>query len=63
MLLDIVLVVLFVLLCVAGIFWWARLAASGARSIKAPEGDLLEKHGVPVNRSVTRIRRVRELYQ
>jgi hypothetical protein len=154
LLLDIVLVVLLVLLWVAGIFLWARLAASGARSIDAPEGELemlfrgdvlcryvvtsgslarlefldwgvrlhgtmisrwlvptwearydelaiaelvalpasrnavcfrlrggqakpiaflsernlailplLEKHGVPVNRSVTRIRRVRELYQ
>jgi len=41
-LLKIVLVVLLVVLCAAGIFLWTRLAASSARVIGAPGGELEE---------------------
>ena len=40
MLPDIVLVMVLVLICVAGIFLWARLAASDARTIDAPAGEM-----------------------
>ena len=38
--LAIILVVLLVLLCVSGVYIWSRLAASNARIIGAPEGEL-----------------------
>jgi hypothetical protein len=38
--LAIILVVLLIVLCVTGVFIWTRLAASNARIIDAPEGEL-----------------------
>jgi predicted DCC family thiol-disulfide oxidoreductase YuxK len=47
---------------------WLRLQdqQGGIGFIRMPSGDalmLLEEHGVPVDRSVARVRRVQELYR